>query len=144
MTGLAASLRVLQNKPKPKMVKLKKHEIGVWKTVKAKGHNKHQKAKPKPISEFPAKPKKQRDAKDAGRTNKSKQSRSSSKRQFCDRNRQWNNFHASSMLFSSHESPMPMPCGPYFYMPYSCPSWSNNPWMPASHNYFGQNHVNYR
>ena len=74
------------------MVKLKKPEIGVWKTVKAKGHNKHQKAKPKAISEFPAKPKKQRDAKDASRPNKSEQPRSSPKRQFRDRNRQWNNF----------------------------------------------------
>ena len=48
------------------------------------------------------------------------------------------------MSFSSHESPMRMPCGPYFYMPYSCPTWPYNPWMPASHSYFGQNHVIYR
>ena len=48
------------------------------------------------------------------------------------------------MPFSSHESPMCMPCGPYFYMPYSCPTWFYNPWMPASHSYFGQNHVTYR
>ena len=46
--------------------------------------------------------------------------------------------------FPSHESPLRMPCGPYFYMPYSCPTWSYNPWMPASHSYFGQNHVTYR
>ena len=48
------------------------------------------------------------------------------------------------MPFSSHESPMRMPCGPYFYMPYSCPTGSYDPWMPASHSYFGQNHVIYR
>ena len=48
------------------------------------------------------------------------------------------------MPFSSHESPMRMPCGLYFYMPYSCPTGSYNPWMPASHSYFGQNHVIYR
>ena len=25
-----------------------------------------------------------------------------------------------------------------------CPTGSYNPWMPASHSYFGQNHVTYR
>ena len=71
-TGLTGSSRVLQNKSKPKMVKPKKPEIGVWKTVQAKGHSKHQKAKPKPIGEFLAKPQKQRDGKDASWPNKSK------------------------------------------------------------------------
>jgi len=83
-------------------------------------------------------------AKDASRPNKSKQPRSSPKCQFRDRNRQWNNFPTSSMLFSSHESPIPMPCEPYFYMPYSCPTRSYNSWMSASHSYFGQNHITYR
>ena len=143
-TGLTGSFKVLQNKSKLKVVKPKKPEIGVWKTVQAKGHSKHQKAKPKLIGEFPAKPQKQRDAKDASWLNKSKQLTSSPKCQFHDRNRQWNNFPTSSMPFSSHESPMRMPCGSYFYMPYSCPIWSYNPWMPASYSYFGQNHVTYR
>ena len=40
-TGLTASSKVLQNKSKPRMVKPKKHEIGVWKTIQAKGHSKH-------------------------------------------------------------------------------------------------------
>jgi len=40
-TGLTASSKVLQNKSKPKMVKPKKPEIGVWKTIQAKGHSKH-------------------------------------------------------------------------------------------------------
>ena len=40
-TGLTASSKVLQNKSKPRMVKPKKPEIGVWKTVQAKGHSKH-------------------------------------------------------------------------------------------------------
>ena len=35
-TGLTASPRVSQNKSKPKMVKPKKPEIGVWKTVESK------------------------------------------------------------------------------------------------------------
>ena len=74
------------------MVKPKKPEIGIWKIVQAKGHSKHRKTKPKPIGEFPAKPPKQRYAKDASRPNKSEQPRSSPKRQFRDRNRQWNNF----------------------------------------------------
>ena len=39
---------------------------------------------------------------------------------------------------------MPMPCESYFYMPYSCLTWSYNPWMPTSQSYFGQNHVTYR
>jgi len=38
------------------MVKPKKPEIGVWKTVESKGRRKNQKEKPKPIGEFPAKP----------------------------------------------------------------------------------------
>ena len=37
------------------MLKPKKPEIGVWKTVQAKGHRKHHKAKPKLIGEFPGK-----------------------------------------------------------------------------------------
>jgi len=47
--GLTGSSGVLQNKAKPKMVKPKKPEIDVWKTVEAKGRRKHQKEKPKPI-----------------------------------------------------------------------------------------------
>ena len=35
-TGLTGSYGVLQNKAKPKMVKPKKLEIGIWKTVEAK------------------------------------------------------------------------------------------------------------
>jgi hypothetical protein len=56
LTGMTASSKVLQNKSKPRMVKPKKPEIGIWKIVQAKGHNKHQMATPKPIGEFPAKP----------------------------------------------------------------------------------------
>ena len=59
LTGLTGSSKVLQNKSKPKMIKPKKSEISVWKTVQTKGHSKHQKSKPKPIGEFPAKPQKQ-------------------------------------------------------------------------------------
>ena len=59
LTSLTGSSGVLQNKAKPKMVKPKKPEIGVWKTVEAKGRRKHQKEKPKPVlGELPAKSKK--------------------------------------------------------------------------------------
>ena len=37
-TGLTTSSRVLQNNSKLRTVKPKKTEIGVWKTVEAKGH----------------------------------------------------------------------------------------------------------
>ena len=58
-TGQTASSRVLPNNSKPKMIKPKKPEIGVWKTVEAKGRKKHQKEKPKLIhGELPAKSKK--------------------------------------------------------------------------------------
>ena len=50
MTGLIGSFRVLQNKSKPKMVKPKKPDIGVWKTVESKSRHKHQKEKPKLFS----------------------------------------------------------------------------------------------
>jgi hypothetical protein len=40
--GLTASSRVSQNKFKLKMVKPKKPEIGVWKTIESKGCHKHQ------------------------------------------------------------------------------------------------------
>jgi hypothetical protein len=51
-TGLTASPRVSQNKSKPKMVKLKKPEIGVWKTVESKSHRKHEKEKLKPVEGY--------------------------------------------------------------------------------------------
>ena len=80
---------------------------------------------------------------DASRPKNSKQAKSGLEQKFRDQNWQWNYPHMS-MSFPSHESPMLMPCGSYFYMHYSCPKWSYNPWMPASHSYFGQNHVTYR
>jgi len=48
--GLTSSSRVLQNKSKPKIVKPKKPEIDVWKTVESKSRNKHQKEKPSQAS----------------------------------------------------------------------------------------------
>ena len=66
-TDLTGSSSVLQNKSKPKMVKPKKSEIGVWKTVESKSCHKHQKKKPKLfLGDLPAKSKKQTN--DVGRS----------------------------------------------------------------------------
>ena len=57
------------------MVKPKKPDIGVWKTVEAKDRTKHQKEKPKPVlGELLAKSKKQNN--DASRSKNSKQAKS--------------------------------------------------------------------
>ena len=71
-TGLTASPRVSQNKSKPKMVKPKKPEIGVWKTVESKSRHKHEKERPKPNKKLPAKSSKQKDIKHASRAYNSK------------------------------------------------------------------------
>ena len=69
------------------MVKPKKPEIGVWKTVESKGRHKHQKEKPKPVlGDLPVKSKKQNN--DAIRLKHPKHSRSTPRQQFHDRNRQ--------------------------------------------------------
>ena len=66
------------------MVKPKKTEIGIWKTVEAKGRKKHQKEKPKPVlGKLPAKFKKQNN--DASRSKNSKQAKSVPKQKFYDR-----------------------------------------------------------
>ena len=101
------------------MVKPKKPEIGVWKTVESKSHHKHEKEKPKPNKKLTAKSSKQKDIKHASRAKNSKQPESVPKQNFYDPNRQWN-YVPMSMPFPSYESPMCMPCGLYFYMPYSC------------------------
>ena len=113
-TGLTDSSRVLQNKSKSKMVKPKKPEIGVWKTVESKGRHKHQKEKPKPfLGDLPAKFRKRNN--DASRLKHPKHSRSTPRQQFHDRNRQTNNF-PNSVPFSSHRSYTHIPYGmPCFY-----------------------------
>jgi len=125
------------------MVKPKKPDIGVWKTVQAKGHSKHQKAKPKPIGEFPAKPQNQRDTKDASWPNESKQPRSSPKRQFHNKNRQWNNF-STSMPFPSYGSLMHMPWGADFNLPYSCALWFHISYMSSLPTYLCPNYIIYK
>jgi hypothetical protein len=76
-TDLTSLSRVSGNKLKSKMVKLKKPEIGVWKTIKVKGRIKHQNKKTKPIHrELPAKSKRQMNVNDASRPRNSKQPKS--------------------------------------------------------------------
>jgi hypothetical protein len=68
--GLTASPRFLQNKSKPKMVKPKKSEIGVWKTIESKGR-KHQREKLK-LNELLAKSQRQNNVNGASRSKNSK------------------------------------------------------------------------
>ena len=72
-TGLTASSRVSQNKSKPKMVKPKKLEIGVWKTVESKSRHKHEMEKPKLDKKLPARSSKQKNIKHASRAKNFKQ-----------------------------------------------------------------------
>jgi hypothetical protein len=59
------------------MVKPKKPEIGVWKTIEVKGRRKHQKKKAKPVPrELPANSHKQNIVKDASRPKHPKHSKS--------------------------------------------------------------------
>jgi len=137
-TGLTTSPRVSRIKSKPKMVKPKKPEIGVWKTVEAKGRRKHQKEKPKPIyREFSAKSKTQ--INDASRPKNFQQPKFASKQKFHEQNRQWSNPHIS-MPFSSYEAPLHVPCE--FY--YSYPPWSYNSYMPFSPRYFCSDYIAYK
>src|SRR6185312_2923209 len=136
-TGLTGSSRVLQNKSNPKMVKPKKSEIGVWKTVESKGRHKHQKEKPKPfLGDLPAKFRKQNN--DASRLKHPKHSRSTPRQQFHDRNWQTNNI-PSSVPFSSHRSSTHIPYGSYYSMPCFYPSWYFNSYMPSLPTYLCPN-----
>ena len=108
-SGLTVSSRVLQYNSKLRIVKPKKPEIGVWKTVEAKGRRKYQKEKPKHIrGELPAKSKRQTNVNDASQPKTSKQAKSGPKQNFRDQNRQWN-YHHMSMPFPSYGSSLHVP-----------------------------------
>ena len=97
-----------------------KPEIGVWKTVEAKGHKKNQKEKPKPIHrELSAKSKRQINVNDASRPKNFKQPKFASKHKFHKQNRQCSNPHIS-MPFPSYGFPMNMSWGVNFSLLYSC------------------------
>src|SRR6185437_1630209 len=141
-TGLTGSSRILQNKSKLKMVKPKKPEIGVWKTVESKGRHKHQKEKLKPfLGDLLAKSKKQNN--DASRSKHPKHSRYTPKQQFHDRNRQPNNF-PNLIPFSSYRSSIHMPYGSYYSMPSFYPSWYYNSCMPSLPRYLYPDYITNR
>ena len=118
------------------MVKPKKPEIGVWKTVEAKGRRKHQKKKPKPILvELSTKSKKQNN--DASRSKTSKQAKSVPKQKFYDRNRQLSN-PQMSMPFPSYGSSLHVPWEFCFNMHYSYPPCSYNSYMSFPPRFFVQ------
>jgi hypothetical protein len=89
--GLTASPKLLHNKSKPKMVKPKKFEIGVWKKVESKGRHKHQREKPKSNEKLSAKSQRQNNVNGASRSKNSKRPKSSPKEKFHNENRQWSN-----------------------------------------------------
>ena len=121
------------------MVKPKKLEIGVWKTIESKSCYEHEKERPKPNKKLPAKSSKQKDIKYASRA----RSFNKTPRHQVHRNRQWNNF-PTSMPFSSCRSPMSMPWGTYFSLPYSCASWFHNSYMSSLPTYLCPNYITYR
>ena len=125
------------------MVKPKKSEIGVWKTVESKSHHKHKKEKPKTNKKLPVKSSKQKDIKHASRAKDFKQPKSIPKQKFYNQNRQWN-YAPMSMPFPSYGSSMYMPWGAYFNMSYSCTSWFHNSYMPSLPTYLHPNYITYR
>jgi hypothetical protein len=136
--GLTTSSRVSQDKFKLKMVKPKKPEIGVWKTIESKGRHKHQREKLKSNGKLPAKSRRQKIVNDASRSKNSKCPKSSPKEKFHNENRQWSNSH-KSMSFPPYGSSMPMPWEPYFNMHYFCPPWHYSSYMSCP-SYFCQTH----
>ena len=124
------------------MVKPKKLEISVWKTVEDKDRTKHQKEKPKPVlGELLAKSKKQNN--DASRSKNSKQAKSVPKQKFYERNRQLSNPHMS-MSFPSYRSSLHVPWEFCFNMHYSYPPLSYNSYMLFSPRYFCSDYITYK
>ena len=101
------------------MVKPKRSEIGVWKTVESKIRHYHEKEKPKPNKKLPATSSKQKDIKHASQAKNSKQPKSIPKQKFYNQNRQWN-YAPMSMLFSSYGFPMNISWGVNFSLLYFC------------------------
>ena len=101
------------------MVKPKKPEIGVSKTVESKSRYKHEKEKPKTNKKLPVKSSKQKDIKHASRAKNFKQPKSVPKQKFYNQNRQWN-YAPMSMPFSSYGFPMNISWGVNFSLLYSC------------------------
>jgi hypothetical protein len=110
----------LQNKSKPKTVKPKKSEIGVWKTVESKGRHKHQREKPTSNEKLLAKSQRQNNVNGANRSKNSKHPKPSPREKFHNENRQLSNSQ-KSIPFPRYGLSMLMPWEPYFNMHYFCP-----------------------
>ena len=80
---------------------------------------------------------------DASQLKNSKQAKSGPKQKFYDQNRRWNTF-PTSMSFSSYGSPMIVPWGTYFGMPYSHAPWFHNSYMSFLPTYLCPNYITYR
>jgi hypothetical protein len=109
------------------MVKPKKPDIGVWKTIDPKGR-KHWREKLKPNEKLSAKSQTQNNVNGASRSKNSKRPKPSPREKFHNENRQWSNSD-KSMSFPPYGSSMPMPLEPYFNMHYFCPPWYYNSYM---------------
>jgi hypothetical protein len=140
--GLTASPRLLQNKSKPKTVKPKKSEIGVWKTVESKGRHKHQREKPTSNEKLLAKSQRQNNVNGANRSKNSKHPKPSPREKFHNENRQLSNSQ-KSIPFPRYGLSMLMPWEPYFNMHYFCPPWYYNSYM-SSPSYFCPNYISHR
>ena len=93
--------------------------------------------------ELPAKSKRQMNVNDASWLKNSKQAKSGPKQKFYYQNRRWNT-SPTSMTFSSYGSPMIVPWGTYFGMPYSHVPWFHNSYMSFLATYLRPNYVTYR
>jgi hypothetical protein len=124
------------------MVKPKKPEIGVWKTIESKGC-KHQREKPKSNEKLPAKSQRQNNFSSASGSKNSKCPKPSPREKFLDVNRQWSTSH-KAMTFPLYGSPMPMPWEAYFNRHYLCPPWYNNSYISSAPSSLCPNCINYR
>ena len=93
--------------------------------------------------ELPARFKRQMNVNDASWLKNSKQTKSGPKQKFYDQNLRWNTF-PTSMSFSSYGSPMIVPWGTYFGMPYSHAPWFHNSYMSFLSTYLCPNYITYR
>ena len=102
------------------------------------------KEKPKPIHrELLVKSKRHTNVNDASWPKHSKQAKSNPKQEFHNQNWQLNN-SPLTMWFPFHGSHIPMPCGAYCSMLYSCPSWYYNLCMPSLPRYLYPDYITYR
>ena len=121
------------------MVKPKKPEIGVWKTVQLKVIASIKRQSRNPLESFRLNLKNNEMQKIlVGLINPNNQDHLQNT--FHSKNRQWNNF-STSMLFPSYGSPMHMPWGADFNLPYSCGPWFIISYMSSLPTYLCPNYI---